>query len=441
MELSIQVMYLFIGLASFAVGAVGGYFISIVTVRAKLTRLEIQLENSRHSEVNLSDSLHDKDKQNTELAKEVASLMTRLEGQAKENEEKIELLETTRIRMGQEFENLANRIFEQKQTQFAAKSQLTIENSVGPLRRDIGEFRKQVESAYDKETADRNKLIGQISELQKHTMRVSEEAVSLANALRGDTKLQGNWGEFILEKLLEDSGLKRGREYNIQESKIDEQGKIRKPDVIVHLPEGKDIVIDAKVSLLAYEGYFNSQDELQKTQSLRKHLNSLKTHVRGLSDKNYDQLDGLNSLDFVLLFVPIEAAFMLALDHAPEIMADAYERNIVLVSPSTLLVTLKTIKNLWRYDDQNRNSKIIAEKAGRLYDGFVRYVDALDEADKYLQRSKDVLGDARKRLLTGKGNLVGRTEELRSLGAKTKKHLKHEIVSSRKKLTEPEVSD
>ena len=439
MELSIQVMYVFIALVTFAVGTVSGYLISIVTVRAKLARLETQLENSRKSETDLTDILYGKDKQNIDLEKQVASLLTKLESQVKEHEQKIELLETTKIRMSQEFENLANRIFDQKQTQFAAKSQLTIESSIGPLRRDIGEFRKQVESAYDKETADRNKLIGQISELQKHTMRVSEDAVSLANALRGDSKLQGNWGEFILEKLLEDSGLKRGREYNLQESKTDDQGRIKKPDVIVHLPEGKDIVIDAKVSLVAYERYFNSHDEVEKMQYLRKHLNSLKTHIRGLSDKNYDQLDGLNSLDFVLLFVPIEAAFMLALDHAPEIMADAYERNIVLVSPSTLLVTLKTIKNLWRYDDQNRNSKIIAEKAGRLYDGFVRYIDALDEADKYLQRSKDVLGDARKRLLTGKGNLVIRAEELRSLGAKTKKQLKHEMVSNSEKLSEPEV--
>ena len=439
MELSIQVMYVFIALVTFAVGTVSGYLISIATVKAKLARLETQLENSRKSETDLTDTLYDKDKQNIDLEKQVASLLTKLESQVKEHEQKIELLETTKIRMSQEFENLANRIFDQKQTQFAAKSQLTIESSIGPLRRDIGEFRKQVESAYDKETADRNKLIGQISELQKHTMRVSEDAVSLANALRGDSKLQGNWGEFILEKLLEDSGLKRGREYNLQESKTDDKGRIKKPDVIVHLPEGKDIVIDAKVSLVAYESYFNSHDELEKTQYLRKHLNSLKTHIRGLSDKNYDQLDGLNSLDFVLLFVPIEAAFMLALDHAPEIMADAYERNIVLVSPSTLLVTLKTIKNLWRYDDQNRNSKIIAEKAGRLYDGFVRYIDALDEADKYLQRSKDVLGDARKRLLTGKGNLVIRAEELRSLGAKTKKQFKHEMVSNSEKLSEPEV--
>ena len=434
MELSIQVMCMFVGLATFAVGAMGGYLINSFAMKEQVIRLETQLERSQQSEINLIDSLHDKDKQNLELEKEVASLGVKLERQLKEYKEKIELLETTKTRMSHEFENLANRIFEQKQAQFAAKSKLTIENSIEPLRRDIGDFRKQVESSYDKETADRNKLIGQISELQKHTMRVSEEAVSLANALRGDNKIQGNWGEFILEKILEDSGLRRGREYNIQESKTDEQGKIKKPDIIVHLPEGKDIVIDAKVSLVAYEGYFNSQDALEREQCLGQHINSLKTHIRSLSAKNYDQLEGVNSLDFVLLFVPIEAAFMLALDHAPEMMADAYERSIVLVSPSTLLVTLKTIKNLWRYDDQNRNSKIIAEKAGRLYDGFVRYVDALDEADKYLQRCKDVLGDAKKRLLTGRGNLVGRSEELRQLGAKTKKKFKHEMLSNNNKL-------
>ena len=411
------------GLAGLGVGGLIGYLMRSFSLNNLIARLEIDLEQRKAHHNDLNSALESKESQNSELMKQVSALETKLVHQESVTKEQIALLEKTKERLSEEFENLANRIFEQKQSTFSAQSKLTLENSLSPLRRDIGDFRKQVKDAYEKETADRNKLVGQISELQKQTMRVSEEAVSLANALRGDTKMQGNWGEFVLEKLLEDSGLNKGREYDIQKLKQDEEGKNKKPDVIVHLPEGKDIVIDSKVSLVAYERYHNSAEDEDSREYLRKHLNSLKAHIKGLSDKNYDSLEGINSLDFVLLFVPIEAAFMLALNNAPEIMTDAYDRGIVLVSPSTLMVTLKTIKNLWRYDDQNRNAKVIAERAGKLYDGFARYVEALDEAEKYLQRSQDALGSAKKRLLTGPGNLIGKTEELKKLGAKTRKQL------------------
>jgi DNA recombination protein RmuC len=329
--------------------------------------------------------------------------------------------------LGQEFENLANRIFEDKQTKFAQQNKEALEVTLSPLRRDIGDFRKQVESAYDKENADRNKLVGQISELQKQTLQISADAVSLANALRGDNKAQGNWGEFVLEKLLEDSGLTNGREYDTQVALKDDTGKRRNPDVIIHLPEGRDIVIDAKVSLVDYERYFHASDEDKKQQCLRQHLLSMRAHVKGLSGKDYESLGGVNSLDFVLIFVPIESAFMLALDHDPEMMRDAYDRGIILVSPSTLMVTLRTIKNLWRYADQNRNAQLIADKAGALYDQFVSYVEALDELGKHLDKSKDAWENARKRLTSGRGNLVRRAEELKKLGAKTKKNLPDDL--------------
>ena len=295
--------------------------------------------------------------------------------------------------------------------------------TLSPLRRDIGDFRKQVESAYDKENAERNKLVGQISELQKQTLQVGADAVSLANALRGDNKAQGNWGEFILEKLLEDSGLSNGREYSTQVAKKDESGKRRNPDVIIHLPEGRDIVIDAKVSLVDYERYFHAENEDEKQQCLRQHLNSLRSHIKGLSSKDYENLDGVNSLDFVLIFVPVESAFMLALDQDPEMMRDAYDRGIILVSPSTLMVTLRTIKNLWRYADQNRNAQLIADKAGGLYDQFVLYIESLDEVGKHIEKSQEAWETAHKRLSSGRGNLIRRTEELKKLGAKAKKSL------------------
>jgi DNA recombination protein RmuC len=354
-------------------------------------------------------------------------LEQRLLGQQNQYEAQLKLLQDAKQTLGQEFENLANRIFEDKQAKFSLQNKEALEVTLSPLRRDIGDFRKQVESAYDKENADRNKLAGQISELQKQTLQISADAVSLANALRGDNKAQGNWGEFVLEKLLEDSGLTNGREYETQVALKDDTGKRRNPDVIVHLPEGRDIVIDAKVSLVDYERYFHAEDEETKTQCLRQHLSSLRAHVKGLSGKDYESLEGVNSLDFVLIFVPVEAAFVVALDHDPEMMRDAYDRGIILVSPSTLMVTLRTIKNLWRYADQNRNAQLIADKAGALYDQFVLYVEALDDVGKHLDKSKDAWDTARKRLTGGRGNLVRRTEELKKLGAKTKKSLPDDL--------------
>ena len=241
------------------------------------------------------------------------------------------------------------------------------------------------------------------------------------------TKRKGNWGEFVLEKLLEDSGLTKGREYDTQVALKDDTGKRRNPDVIIHLPEGRDIVIDAKVSLVDYERYFHASDEDTKQQCLRQHLLSLRAHIKGLSGKDYENLEGVNSLDFVLIFVPVESAFMLALDHDPEMMRDAYDRGIILVSPSTLMVTLRTIKNLWRYADQNRNAQLIADKAGALHDQFVLYVEALDEVGRHLDKSTEAWDTARKRLSSGRGNLVRRSEELKKLGAKTKKTLPQDL--------------
>lgn len=356
-------------------------------------------------------------------------LEEKLSSQCTQYESQLAVLNDAKTILTKEFENLANRIFDDKQEKFSMQSKEALETSLNPLRRDIGDFKKQVESAYDKENSDRNKLVGQISELQKQTRQISSDALNLANALKGDNKVQGNWGEFILEKLLEDSGLSNGREYTTQKALKDLDGRRRNPDVIIHLPEGRDIVIDAKVSLVDYERYFHAEDDETKKQCLRQHLASLNAHVRGLSGKDYEQLEGVNSLDFVLIFIPVESAFMLALDHSPEIMKDAYDRGIILVSPSTLMVTLRTIKNLWRYADQNLNAQLIADKAGSLYDQFVLYVEALDDIGRHLDKSREVWDLAHKRLVTGRGNLVKRTQELKKLGAKTKKSLPDNFLS------------
>ena len=357
-------------------------------------------------------------------------LEEKLSSQQAHFEAQLKLVQDAKKSLSQEFENLANRIFEDKQSKFSEQSKQALETSLSPLRRDLGDFRKQVSTAYDKENTDRNRLAGQISELQKQTLKISSDAANLANALKGDNKQQGNWGEFVLEKLLEDSGLSKGREYETQVALKDEEGKRRNPDVIIRLPEGKDIIIDAKTSLLNYERYFNAQDDQQRQEFLKNHLDSLRAHIKGLNVKNYEKLETINSLDFVLIFIPVESAFMLALDNDPDIMREAYDRGIILVSPSTLMVTLRTIKNLWRYADQNINAQQIAEKAGALYDLFVLHVEALEDIGKHLDKSKDAYESAFKRLSSGRGNLVKRSEELKTLGAKTKKALADKLLPS-----------
>lgn len=355
-------------------------------------------------------------------------LEEKLSNQKSSFESQLKLVQDAKQSLSQEFENLANRIFDEKHTKFSEQSKQALETSLSPLRRDLGDFRKQVSTAYDKENTDRNRLAGQISELQKQTLKISSDASNLANALKGDNKQQGNWGEFVLEKLLDDSGLTKGREYETQVALKDEEGNRRNPDVIIRLPEGKDIIIDAKASLTDYERYFHAEDEQSQQLCLKQHLNSLRSHIKGLNVKNYEQLENVNSLDFVLIFIPVESAFMLALDNDPDIMREAYDKSIILVSPSTLMVTLRTIKNLWRYADQNINAQQIAEKAGALYDLFVLHVEALEDIGKHLDKSKDAYETAFKRLSTGRGNLVKRSEELKTLGAKTKKVLADKLL-------------
>ena len=419
MQFSIDIISVFSALAGLILGAL----LTSVVLRAKTARLQSEYSQTQQQLDKLTADQQQLEAVRRELLTLNSALEQKLVSQQSHYQEQIALLADAKQTLSREFENLANRIFDEKQSKFSLQSKEALEATLSPLRRDIGESRKQAESAYEKENAERNKLVGQISELQKQTMQVSADAVSLANALRGDNKAQGNWGEFILEKLLEDSGLTNGREYTTQVALKDESGKRRNPDVIVHLPEGRDIVIDAKVSLVDYERYFHAEDEESKQQCLRQHLSSLRAHIKGLSSKDYENLEGVNSLDFVLIFVPVESAFMLALDHDPEMMRDAYDRGIILVSPSTLMVTLRTIKNLWRYADQNRNAQLIADKAGGLYDQFVLYIESLDEVGKHIEKSQEAWETAHKRLSSGRGNLIRRTEELKKLGAKAKKSL------------------
>ncbi len=359
--------------------------------------------------------------ENTQLRKQQAELNTRLETERKNFAEQLSLLQTAKAELTREFENLANKIFEQKQQQFSLNSKSLLESTLDPFKLQLGEFRRKVEDVYEKENAERNRLAGQIVELQKQAQKIGEDAVNLAQALKGNSKTQGNWGEVVLERLLEQSGLQKGREYDTQLSFAGEDGSRRMPDVVVHLPEGKDLVIDAKVSLLDYEKYCNADDDAERIRHLAAHIGSLRSHIKGLSTKDYEKLEGIKALDFIFIFIPIEAAFMLALQEEPGLYREAYDRHIILVSPTTLLATLRTVENIWRYEKQNKNAERIAKEAGALHDQFVLLLAALDSVEKHLGQTRDAFTLARARLHTGRGNLVKRVNDIRKLGAKTKK--------------------
>jgi len=354
---------------------------------------------------------------------EVATLKERLEQSSAHYEDRLQELRNARESLTKEFENLANKIFDSKQEKFAQQNKTVLDNTLDPVRRELKDFRKKVEDVYDKESAERNQLMGQVVELQKQAQQVSSDAANLASALKSDNKAAGNWGEVVLERLLEESGLTKGREYETQAAYKDATGKTRLPDVVIHLPENRDIVVDSKVSLVDFERFCSADEDTQRAQALKQHIASVRAHVNGLSKKDYQSLPGINTLDFVLIFVPIEGAFMLALQEDHTLFRDAYDQGIILVSPSTLLATLRTINNIWRYEDQNRNAEKIADGAGKLYDQFVRLIDSMDEVGKHLDKAHQAWDTSQQRLHMGRGNLVKRVEDIKKLGAKTKKKI------------------
>ena len=325
--------------------------------------------------------------------------------------------------MQTQFENLANQIFEAKTKSFAEQSRSNLDTILTPFKEKISEFEKRVNEAYTTEGKERHSLIKEVQKLQELNQKLGEDAENLTKALKGDTKTQGTWGEIILERILEESGLRKGIEYDTQGGFRDSDGKLLKPDVIVHLPEDKDIVIDSKVSLVAYEKYVRAETEGEKETAVKEHLLSINAHLKGLESKKYDELPGLKSLDFVLMFIPIESAFMLAIEKDNEIFRKAFEKNIMIVSPSTLLVTLRTIQNIWRYEYQNKNALEIADRAGALYDKFVGFVDDLEKVGSQLDSTRRAYDGAHNKLTSGKGNLITRAQGLIDLGVKSRKQL------------------
>lgn len=389
--------------------------------------LRAKAEEQALQAARLSEQLLGAHEDNAQLRERVSALMTQLEQERKQANEKLQLLTEARDQLTTQFRNLAQEILEDKSKRFTEQNQTNLDGLLSPLKEQIKEFEKKVHEVYDKETRDRVGLFHEITRLKELNQRISEDAVKLTRALKGDNKAQGVWGEMLLEQVLEKSGLVRGREYEVQASFTSEDGRRQQPDVIVKLPEGRHVIIDSKVSLTAYERFCSLEDDEARLEALREHCNSLRNHCRGLSAKAYQHL-GIRTLDYVLLFVPVEPAYTEAVRHDAALFSDALEKNIVIVTPSTLLATLRTIHNIWRFEHQNRYATEIADKAGRLYDKFVGFVVDLEEVGRRLEAAQRAHEEAFKKLKHGRGNMVKTADDIKALGAKAAKALPAELV-------------
>jgi len=356
-----------------------------------------------------------------------AQLQARLEEQQKHGSEKLKLLQDAEAQLKLQFESLANQIFETKSKQFKEQNNQSLNEIVSPLKDQLGDFKKRIEHVYEHETRDRVTLREEISQLRQDTQKMNQEALNLTRALKGDNKTQGNWGEMILEKVLEESGLRKGIEYDPQGAFRDEDNSLFKPDVIIRLPGDKDVVVDSKVSLVAYERYCSTEDDGERIKALKEHSLAVRQHIKGLSEKDYSSLKGLRSLDFVLLFIPIESAFMAAFQADEKVFADAFEHKIVVVTPTTLLATLRTIENIWRYERRNENARIIADKAGALYDKIRGFVEDLDKLGTQLSTVNKTYEGVMNKLTLGQGNLIRQASSFVELGVKVKKTIPKKI--------------
>ncbi|MCD8548648.1 MAG: DNA recombination protein RmuC [Aeromonadaceae bacterium] len=348
---------------------------------------------------------------------------TLLHAERQHHAERLQQQQDAEARLGEQFENLANRLFEQTSVNFRQLNQGQLDLLLGPLQAQLEGFRRQLSETHAEESRQRHGLKFELERLAQLNQQMSAEAAALTRALKGDSKQQGNWGEVVLARILEESGLRAGHEYELQVAATSRDGQRYQPDVVVHLPDGKDIIIDAKVSLTAYERYFNAEDEASRALALKEHLASVRGHIRELGRKDYHQLPGLRSLDYVLLFIAVEPAFLVALDADPSLVKFALDNNILLVSPTNLMVALRTIDNLWRQERQHQNARVIAERAGRLYEKFRLYCEEMLALGGALGRAQDSYDKAMQRLAGGRGNLISQAEQLRALGVEVSKPL------------------
>lgn len=386
------------------------------TQAEQVAMLQSQLEDKQHESELLQGSL-------THLKTVNAGLQTRIIEENKRFEERQVAMEQSERQSSERFQTLANRILEESSRKLTEQNKTNLDHVVSPLREQIGEFKKKVDDVFHHESRDRIALREEIRSLRLQTQQINQDAINLTRALKGDQKVQGNWGELVLERVLEQSGLRKGVEYQIQGAFRDRDKNLFKPDVIIHLPDQRDVIIDSKVSLTAYERYTSAEEESEQLIALKDHSQSVRSHIKSLSDKDYSSLEGLRSLDFVLMFMPMEAAFVAAFQHDDQLFSDAFEHKIIVVTPTTLLATLRTIENIWRYERQNENARLIADKAGAVYDKLRGLVEDLEKLGKQLHSTQTTYDGVMNKLTYGNGNLIRQANSFVELGVKVKKTL------------------
>lgn len=358
----------------------------------------------------------------------ISELKTRLEETLNSAHERQTILEQSEQRLTTQFENLANRIFEHSGKKIEQQNKQSLDFLLSPLKDQLEGFKKQVQDSFGQEAKERHTLTHEIRNLQQLNELMTKEAINLTNALKGNNKTQGNWGEFILSQILDNSGLRLGYEYETQVNLTNDDNRRLQPDVIVHLPQGGDVVIDSKVTLVAYERYFNGEDDVIKAKAMSDHLIAVRNHLKQLSQKDYHKLIGINSLDYILMFIPVEPAFLCAIDQDPSLINDALKNNIMIVSPTTLLVALRTIHNLWRFEYQNRNAELIADRASKLYDKVRGFVEDMENLGNCLDKAQQTFQNSMNKLAKGRGNVIGQIEKFRELGVEVKKQIDPDLA-------------
>ncbi len=432
--MNIYLIYLLIGLICLAAGYFLGNYIQNLKTKSNQSTLEEErrqlnlakgvLENRN---LGLENEKEDLRVEKEQLGNEIVRYQADLEHLSLKNKEQKGEVEQLQEKFTKEFENLANKILDEKSTKFTEQNQKNIKNILTPLQEKIKTFEDKVEKSQKESISMHSALKEQLVNLQSQNIKITQEAENLTKALKGDSKMQGNWGELVLERVLEKSGLEKDREYSVQQSFTLEDGTRVLPDVIIHLPDGKKMVVDSKVSLTDYERYINAEDDLQE-KFLKDHINSIRKHVDQLSAKKYEDLYEMESPDFVLMFIPIEPAFAIAINQDTSLYNKAFEQNIVIVTPSTLLATLRTIDSMWNNEKHQRNAIEIARQAGALYDKFEGFVSDLTKVGKKMDEAKTEYKGAMNKLVEGRGNLVTSVEKLKKMGAKAKKSIPEPIL-------------
>jgi DNA recombination protein RmuC len=434
-----QILYIAI---AFLIGGVLGWLIMVTRSTGQKAALKDELSNLDKNAGVLQERISQLQAENQRLFQELGSerqnsgemsiRLARQETDYKNIQEKLNAqkaeLEELQKKFTVDFENIANKILKENSREFTFLNQKNIGDILSPLKEKIEKFEKKVDETYQKGLVDQTQLLGAIENLHKLNIQISEEANNLTRALKSDSKKMGNWGEMILDRILEQSGLEKGKEYFTQYTDRSEDGTILRPDVVIRLPEKKHIIIDSKVSLIAYDRYVNTTDDREKERWQKAHLDSVREHIKGLSEKSYTDALTLDSPDFVLLFMPLESAFSLAIQNDPELFNFAWQRRIVMVSPTTLLATLKTVESIWKHEKQTQNAMEIARQGGSLYDKFVSFIADLERIGAQINSLQNTYTEAHKKLTSGKGNLVRQTELLKKLGIKTEKSLSDKLL-------------